>query len=578
MANRTLDVSNLITPDTIASTVANRFEEWNMYRQSWTEEKKELRNYVYATDTRTTSNSKLPWANSTTTPKLTQIYDNLKANYYASLFPNRQWLEYEGDSREDDAAHKRETVKYFMLNKTANSGFVNTVADELLDDWILTGNCFATIDYQTDRVRHDNGDNTYGYIGPKLVRISPFDIMFDITASSFAKTPKIIRSIKTLGEVANMVAEGKDEYKAVNDKMMANRAQVGSATQVTKSDGFIADGFSSLEQYYQSGYVEVLTFYGDMYDSYDNSIQHNRIIEVVDRAFVISNKGNPSWLPTTVYHSGWRSRPDNLMAMGPLDNLVGMQYRIDHLENLRADVFDQIALPMLKIKGDVRDFDYEPGGRIILGDEGDVTSLVPESSALQADFQIQNLENKMEELAGAPRNAMGIRTPGEKTAFEVDALANAANRIFTHKIGKFEREFLEPVLNGMLESSRRNMNTSELVRVFDEPTGITRFREVTREDINGNGKIKARGASHFEERNQRVQNINNLMQIKMADPSVGMHLSGKIIAKMLAEEIGEDELFRENVGVMEQADMQKASLDAEADINEDLEDKAELGL
>jgi len=578
MANRTLDVSNLITADTIASTVANRFEEWNMYRQHWTEEKKELRNYVYATDTRTTSNNKLPWANSTTTPKLTQIYDNLKANYYASLFPNRQWLEYEGDSKQDDTKLKRDTVKYFMYNKTANSGFVNTVADELLDDWILTGNCFATIDYQTERVRHDNGDNTYGYIGPKLVRISPFDIMFDITASSFDKTPKIIRSIKTLGEVANMVAEGKDEYKAIYDKMMMNRAEVGSATQVTKSDGFIADGFSSLEQYYQSGYVEILTFYGDMYDAYDNSVQHNRIIEVVDRAFVISNKGNPSWLPTTVYHSGWRSRPDNLMAMGPLDNLVGMQYRIDHLENLRADVFDQIALPMLKIKGDVRDFDYEPGGRIVLGDEGDVTSLVPESSALQADFQIQNLENKMEELAGAPRNAMGIRTPGEKTAFEVDALANAANRIFTHKIGKFEREFLEPVLNGMLESSRRLMNTSEIVRVFDEPTGITKFREITREDINGNGKIKARGASHFEERNQRVQNINNLMQIKMADPSVGMHLSGKEIARMLAEEIGQEALFGENIGVTEQSETQKAGLDAEADVNEDLEQKAEMGL
>ena len=255
-----------------------------------------------------------------------------------------------------------------------------------------------------------------------------------------------------------------------------------------------------------------------------------------------------------------------------------MQYRIDHLENLRADVFDQIALPMLKIKGDVRDFDYEPGGRIVLGDEGDVTSLVPESSALQADFQIQNLENKMEELAGAPRNAMGIRTPGEKTAFEVDALANAANRIFTHKIGKFEREFLEPVLNGMLESSRRNMNTAEIVRVFDEPTGLTLFREITREDINGNGKIKARGASHFEERNQRVQNINNLMQIKMADPSVGMHLSGKEIARMLAEEIGQEALFGENIGVTEQSETQKAGLDAEADVNEDLEQKAEMGL
>jgi hypothetical protein len=41
--------------------------------------------------------------------------------------------------------------------------------------------------------------------------------------------------------------------------------------------------------------------------------------------------------------------------MGPLDNLVGMQYRIDHLENLKADVFDLIAFPPLKIKGYVED-------------------------------------------------------------------------------------------------------------------------------------------------------------------------------------------------------------------------------
>ena len=55
--------------------------------------------------------------------------------------------------------------------------------------------------------------------------------------------------------------------------------------------------------------------------------------------------------------------------MGPLDNLVGMQYRIDHLENLKADVFDQIAYPIIKIRGDVEDFDFEPAARIYMGEE-----------------------------------------------------------------------------------------------------------------------------------------------------------------------------------------------------------------
>lgn len=88
----TLDLDTMITPDLVASQIAVKWVEWDKYRGSWIEEKKELRNYLYATDTRTTTNAKLPWCNSTTTPKLTQIYDNLKANYTAALFPNSNWM------------------------------------------------------------------------------------------------------------------------------------------------------------------------------------------------------------------------------------------------------------------------------------------------------------------------------------------------------------------------------------------------------------------------------------------------------------------------------------------------------
>ena len=61
MAGTTVDIENIISPDNLGTEIAERWRTWNMARQTKIEEWKELRNYVYATDTRTTSNSKLPW-------------------------------------------------------------------------------------------------------------------------------------------------------------------------------------------------------------------------------------------------------------------------------------------------------------------------------------------------------------------------------------------------------------------------------------------------------------------------------------------------------------------------------------
>lgn len=575
---RTLDVDNLINADTKATQIAEQWEEWNTYRRRWTEEKKELRDYLYATDTRTTSNSKLPWSNSTTTPKLTQIYDNLKANYTATLFPNSQWMRWTPTVPTDASKAKRDAAQAYMDAKVKQSKFVQTV-DKLIDDYIQTGNCFGTVEWANESYKiSDDEDYVGGYVGPRLVRISPYDICFDPTAADFKHTPKIVRSIKTLGEVANEF-EGTEELEQIFSRMLHNRSEVGSAAQTDKGQGFIADGFSSIENYYQSSYVEFLTFYGDIFDRYEQKLHKNRIITVVDRAYVISDVTNPSWLGTApIFHAGWRTRPDNLYAMGPLDNLVGMQYRIDHLENLKADVFDQIALPLLKIRGDVEDFEYEPGGRIYMGEEGDVAPLVPDATALNADLQIQAIQNKMEEMAGAPRNAMGIRTPGEKTAFEVQTLENAANRIFTHKASQFEEQFLEPVLHAMLESARRNLMTQEEVLSPDSTQDLVAFRTITRDDLTSQGRLIPMGARHFAERAQRVQTLNQLIALKNGDPTIAPHLSGKELARILSEELREPAIFGENIAIEEQMETQSVAQDAEADMMEQMEIKAEQGL
>ena len=581
MAGTTIDLYSLIAPHALATEIADRWTIWNNSRQQKIEEWKEIRNYIYATDTRTTSNSKLPWTNSTTTPKLTQIADNLHANYFSALFPQKRFFRFEASDQEANTKNKRDVIQAYMENKIRQSDFENTVS-KIINDYIQYGNCFATVDFVRDYTEYEDGERAVNYVGPKLVRISPFDICFNPLAASFIDSPKIVRTLLTKGEVKRKIDETVDNayMNDIFEKMMHNRSYAtGNDVDVHKSEGFLADGFSDIKQYFESDYVEILTFYGDMYDADTNQFMKNRVITIVDRSYVLSNEQNPSWLgKASVFHVGWRDRPDNLYSMGPLDNLVGMQYRIDHLENLKADVFDQIAYPILKIRGDVEDFDFEPAARIYMGEEGDVGYLVPDATALNADFQIQNLENKMEMMAGAPREAMGIRSAGEKTAFEVNQLMTAAGRIFQHKTAHFERVFLEPILNAMLEAARRNMDYADTIRVLNEDTGVFFFEEITKEDIKANGKIVPMGARHFAERAQRIQNITQLYQLKLADPAIAVHMSGKEFARILADELGEPTLFAENVAILEQMQTEKMSIEAQVQLEEEQEIAIEKGL
>ena len=71
MTGTTLDLytPNASGVDGIATDIATKWQEWNNLRNTWLSEKRELRNYVFATDTRSTTNATLPWKNSTTIPK-----------------------------------------------------------------------------------------------------------------------------------------------------------------------------------------------------------------------------------------------------------------------------------------------------------------------------------------------------------------------------------------------------------------------------------------------------------------------------------------------------------------------------
>jgi hypothetical protein len=184
----------------------------------------------------------------------------------------------------------------------------------------------------------------------------------------------------------------------------------------------------------------------------------------------------------------------------------------------------------------------------------------------------------MEEMAGAPKQAMGIRTPGEKTAFEVNQLQNAASRIFQNKTQHFEKVFIEPILNAMLEAGRRNMNYSEVVKTFDADLGISIFAEITKEDITANGTLVPVGARHFAERAQRLQNLQQMWMAKGSDPTVAAHLSGKTFARIMAEELNEPALYKDNVMVFEQMETQRMVQEAQIQMQQQQQTAADMGL
>jgi len=218
--------------------------------------------------------------------------------------------------------------------------------------------------------------------------------------------------------------------------------------------------------------------------------------------------------------------------MGPLANLVGMQYRMDHIENMGADIWDLVTYPVQKVKGFVEEFVWQPGEKIFVSEEGDVELVVPEVQIMQSDMKIEKLQTMMEEMAGAPREAMGIRSPGEKTKYEVQRLENAGSRLFQNKINQFSEQILEVILNYQLEMSRRNMVGSTSIKVFNSDLNITTFQTLTVDDITGVGRIKPVGARHFAEQAELVQNLTALTGSNLWG-TVQPHFSGIILAKIL---------------------------------------------
>jgi hypothetical protein len=564
LTSRVLAVEDVIQADRMATKISEDWITKDNMRQVWKTDTEEVRRYVFATDTSHTSAGSIPWKNKTTIPKLCQIRDNLIANYLATMFPKMNNVVWEANELNSQSKKKRDSItsraRWWM-----EQPFFKSEMTKIVSDYVDSGNCVATVDWLDSRAAQP-AQMQSGYVGPVIRRINPFDIVVNPTAENFQVSPKIVRSVISLGELKELMQRmSEDGNREMYDELwkyireIRGSAKTASGEWTQLDNLYSMDGFSSFQNYLQSDTVELLTFYGDMYDSEEDVLYKNYVITVVDRHKVVSKKPNPSFFSyPPIFHAGWRMRPDNIWAMGPLNNLVGMQYRMDHVENMKADIWDWATYPMIVVTGFVESFTMQPGEIIYASEEGKVDVIQPQVQILQANSENAYLSALMEEMAGAPKEAMGFRTPGEKTKYEVQRLENAASRIFQNKIKQFEEQILEPLLNAMLELDRRNLTGATTIKVFDDELKAATFRTLTVEDITGVGRIRPIAARHFAEQAELIQNLTALSQSQLW-PTVSPHFSGVKLSKLFESsfDIEDKEIVIPFVALAEQAEGQR---------------------
>src|SRR5215831_9825902 len=218
MTGKVLELHNVIQPDQLATRLTERWLEWDLLRNVKKNDWEEVRRYVYATDTTQTTNNQLPWKNKTTVPKLCQIRDNLYSNYTATLWPQRKWLAWEANEKDSNSVDKRNSITNYMSWVINQPSFKHEL-DKCILDYIDFGNCFGTVEWVDQRVALPNKTQA-GYVGPAVPRINPLDLVMNPTAENFLQSPKIIRSIISMGELRDLLQRlSNDENRAMYEEL-----------------------------------------------------------------------------------------------------------------------------------------------------------------------------------------------------------------------------------------------------------------------------------------------------------------------------------------------------------------------
>ena len=566
MPVKTFDINHDIETDSLAENISNKWISWINGRQQWEERYRRVLQYLYSSTSDTIyGQASAPWSSNVHIPKLTQLRDVLITYELESLFSLQDYYMFEGFTKDANTIKNRALIRDLMRDILERGNF-KKVTEALVADYIDAGNCFAMPVWESEYVEDPKGFKKLYWEGSKAVRINPLDIVFDPTACNFKDSPKIIRTVLSLGELT-VLAEKDPIMKKGLDKALTIRQDIMTAItngDTIKGDEISIAGFGNWSTYVTSDVVEILTFYGTVYDVVKKELHKNKKITIMDRRVLLKEEDlDPLCGYDFIYKAGYRDRKDILWSMSPLENLLGMQARIDFLENKRSDCYDATVNPIRVIKGNVDMPDaLGPGDEIRMDVDCDVHYLAPDTSILTADTLIDRYEIKMEEFVGSPKEVLGLRTPGEKTMFEVNQLMTAATRIFQRQIRKFEQEIFEPMINAIFQQYiQEKAGQTIQIKTWDSVDNVYRFEEISVDAINNMGKIKVIGSTTYQDRTQIAQALQMLGQNPLfMDEVVRNNFSPTVLGQVFSFVTGLDrfpDLFKKDERLYEITDQQK---------------------
>ena len=493
----------------LAAEISLYKHEWNSVRSGACDMWAEIDSYIHATDTSMLEGGEF-FDHKTFIPIISEIHEDLIAIIFSTVFPHEDWLSWKGYDAKAIATEKRRKLISMIKQVHSLNGFSATFR-KVIDDLVRYGNCFVKVNYVNETETED-GETVSGFLGPKPVRISPYDIVFNPIAAEFSKTPKIITSLISTGEFKEFI-DGLGEKNEISNEELSQllSRRAGGSTDNSdqyKDQQYLPAGFGTIKEYYSSGMIELLWFYGDVYDEATQEVHKGRCVVVVDGNTVVYDGYEPK---SKIFKGSWKPRPDSLWSQGPLDNLVGINYMVNHRENSKNDSIDKFANPDRAYVGDVEEIYDEVTGqtKYIMPENGSVTDIVPDASVLTYDNQISMHIEMARRAARIPQQLTGFKTSGEKTAFEVQNLNDGAFRGFINKAMQFEEDVIEPCVTAELRVAKENFSTVISVLEEDEE-GIISVLEVTEEDLSSNGKLIPFGARRFSRSLQQLAGLQNL--------------------------------------------------------------------
>jgi len=562
----------------VATAISGFWSQYNNSRVKALDNWKEVDLYRFATDTRDLKGGN-NFDHSMHTPAVHMIDEKLGSILNATAFPHEDWLGWEPLDRTGISKDKRDKVLAYLKKIHSLTGFTR-IGKKSLDDLRAYGNAFLQT-AMVDESKVVDGQVVAGYIGPKTHRISPYDIIFDPTAPSFDDSFKIVRQRMTVGEFARFA---KNFPESVDQEVVKGilLRRTGTGDSVTSNDyfkdaQFTAQGFDSLTSYFRSGYVDLLFFYGSIFDEASLEVIDDRCIIIADYGDVVSNYSCPE---SRIRKGGWKERGDNLWSQGPLEPIIGLNYMINHRQNAKNDAIDRMINPDELYIGEPEIiYDDSTGRREIWAPVGgDARDIAPDSSTLSFNTEIELIQQDIVQSVGLPSDVLGFRSPGEKTAFEVQNLTEGAFRGFIDKVAQYEQDCIEKVIKDQIAIAIQNFQAVATVLSADND-GIRTVMTVTKEDLEANAQIQPRGSRRFTRMLQQLAGIQSMSQLH---PIIAGHVNSYNLAKAISELSGLEEygIISKFAAIDEQGEAEKRSMLVQQDLVQSMEQETptEMGM